>query len=90
MVLVDPEVDEATLGQAVDRVTQVLSDNKGQVSNVDRWGKRRLAYELNKKTEGQYFVVAFEAEPPALAELDRVLSLADEVMRFKVVRVDAA
>ena len=90
MVLVDPEADEATVGQSVDRVTQVLTDNQGQVSNVDRWGKRRLAYELDKKTEGQYFVVAFEAEPPALAELDRVLSLADEVMRFKVVRVDAA
>jgi small subunit ribosomal protein S6 len=90
MVLVDPEADEETVGKAVDRVTQTLTDNKGEVSSVDRWGKRRLAYELDKKTEGQYFVVAFEAESEALTELDRVLSLADEVMRFKVVRLDAA
>ncbi|MDQ4005821.1 MAG: 30S ribosomal protein S6 [Actinomycetota bacterium] len=90
LVLVDPEADEETVGRAVDRVTQVLTDNAAQVGTVDRWGRRKLAYEIDKKTEGQYFVVAFQAEPPTLTELDRVLSLADEVMRFKIVRTEAA
>ena len=90
MVLVEPEADEETFGRAVDRVTQVLSDNQAQVGAVDRWGRRKLAFEIDKKTEGQYFVVSFQAEPPALIELDRVLSLADEVMRFKIVRTEAA
>ena len=90
MVVVDPDADEATFGQIVDRVTGILSDQEGTVTNVDRWGRRKLAYEIDKKTEGQYFVVAFQSEPPALAELDRVLSLADEVMRFKIIRMDAA
>lgn len=90
MVLVDPDADEQAFGQSVDRVTQILSNNGVDPTSVDRWGRRRLAYEIDKKTEGQYFVVAFQGEPPLLAELDRTLSLADEVMRFKIVRLDAA
>lgn len=89
MVVTDPEADEDKVGQLVDRITKVLSDHQGEVRNVDRWGRRKLAYELDKKTEGYYFVLAFTAESPALAELDRVLSLADEVMRFKIVRIAA-
>lgn len=90
MVLVDPDADEAAFGQAVDRVTQIISKGGSEPSSVDRWGRRRLAYEIDKKTEGQYFVVSFQGEPPVLEELDRTLSLADEVMRFKIVRLDAA
>jgi small subunit ribosomal protein S6 len=89
MVVSDPEADEEKVGQLVDRITKVLSEQQAEVNNVDRWGRRKLAYELDKKTEGYYFVLAFTAEPPALAELDRVLSLADEVMRFKIVRTAA-
>jgi small subunit ribosomal protein S6 len=85
----DPEADEEKVGQLVDRITKVLSEQQAEVKNVDRWGRRKLAFELDKKTEGYYFVLAFTAEPPALAELDRVLSLADEVMRFKIVRTAA-
>jgi small subunit ribosomal protein S6 len=90
MVLVDPDADEQAVDQTADRVTQILSENGADTTSVDRWGRRKLAYEIDKKTEGQYFVVAFQAEPPVLGELDRVLSLADEVMRFKIVRMDAA
>jgi len=90
MVLVDPDADEAAYGQTVDRVTQILSESGVEPSAVDRWGRRKLAYEIDKKGEGQYFVVAFQAESPVLAELDRALSFADEVMRFKIVRLDAA
>jgi small subunit ribosomal protein S6 len=91
MVLVDPEADEDALGQVVDRVKGIVSQNGGEVSSVDTWGRRKLAYEIDRKAEGSYFVASFQAESPAsLAELDRVLSLVDEVMRFKIVRTDAA
>lgn len=62
------------------------------MSSVDTWGRRKLAHEIDRKTEGTYFVASFQAETPAaaLAELDRVLSFADEVLRFKIVRTDAA
>jgi small subunit ribosomal protein S6 len=90
LVLVDPEADEEQVGQVIDRVRGLVSENGGDVSNVDTWGRRKLAHEIDRKTEGTYFVASFQAESPALAELDRVLSLADEVMRFKIVRTDAA
>jgi small subunit ribosomal protein S6 len=89
-VLVDPETDEEGLGRVIDRVGQIVSEHGGEVSSVDTWGRRKLAYEIDRKAEGTYFVASFQAEPQALAELDRVLSLADEVMRFKIVRADAA
>jgi small subunit ribosomal protein S6 len=90
MVIVDPEADEAALGQVVERVTGIITEHEGTPGSVDHWGKRKLAHEIDKKAEGQYFIVRFQAEPAALAELDRVLSLADEVLRFKIVRTDAA
>jgi small subunit ribosomal protein S6 len=90
LVIVDPDADEETLGRAVDRVTQVITDQEGTPGSVDHWGKRKLAHEIEKKSEGQYFLVPFQAEPTALTELDRILSLADEVLRFKIVRTDAA
>jgi small subunit ribosomal protein S6 len=90
MVIVDPEADEETVGRVVERVTGILSEHQGEVASVDTWGRRKLAFEIDRKAEGQYFVVSFQAEPPALAELDRVLSFADEVLRFKIVRTDAA
>jgi small subunit ribosomal protein S6 len=90
LVIVDPDADEETLGRAVDRVTQVITDQEGTPGSVDHWGKRKLAHEIEKKSEGQYFLVPFQAEPTALTELDRILSLADEVLRFKIVRTDTA
>jgi small subunit ribosomal protein S6 len=89
MVILDPEADEAAVNGIADRITGILSEHGGEVSSVDRWGRRKLAFEIERKTEGYYLVVAFSAESDALAELDRVLSLADEVIRFKVVRLAA-
>jgi small subunit ribosomal protein S6 len=91
LVLVDPEADEEAVSGVVDRVRGIISGQGGEVSSVDTWGRRKLAHEIDRKTEGTYFVASFQAETAApLAELDRVLSLADEVMRFKIVRTDAA
>ena len=90
MVIVDPEADEEAFGKTVDRVTQVITEQQGMPGSVDLWGRRKLAHEIDKKSEGQYFIVPFQAEPPALTELDRVLSLADEVLRFKIVKTESA
>jgi small subunit ribosomal protein S6 len=86
MVILDPEADEQQVGSVVDRIGKILSEHGGEVSNVDRWGRRKLAFEIDRRSEGFYLVLAATAESDALAELDRVLSLADEVLRFKVVR----
>lgn len=90
MVIVDPEADEETIGRVVERIKGILSEHQGEVGSIDQWGKRKLAFEIDRKSEGQYLVVPFRSEPSALAELDRVLSFADEVVRFKIVRMEAA
>jgi small subunit ribosomal protein S6 len=89
MLILDPDTDEQQVGSVVDRITQILSAHGGEVSNVDRWGRRKLAFEIDRKAEGFYVVVTFTGESEALTELDRVLALADDVMRFKVVRAAA-
>ena len=83
--MLPPDADDDAVSGAVDRITKVVSEGGGQVGNVDRWGRRRLAFEVERQTEGYYVVVEFTAEPEAIAELERSLHLADEVLRFKVV-----
>ncbi len=85
MLILPAEADESVVGTAVERITKVISDAGGQVGKIDRWGRKRFAYEIDKQAEGYYVVIEFQADPTALSELDRTLHLADEVVRFKVV-----
>jgi small subunit ribosomal protein S6 len=85
MLILPSEADDKVIGGVTDRISQVLSERGGEVVKVDRWGKRRLAFEINRQPEGFYLIVEFQAEPAAVKELDRVLALADDVLRFKVV-----
>ena len=84
MLILPAEADEATVSAATDRISAVAAKHSGQVRNIERWGRRRLAYELDHRNEGYYVVVTFSAEPVAQAELERTLNLADEVLRHKV------
>jgi small subunit ribosomal protein S6 len=86
VVIVDESAEDGQVEGVVERITQILTQGGGEIVRVDRWGKRKLAYEINRKTEGIYVVVEFRADSEAVDELERVLSLADEVVRFKVVR----
>ena len=71
----------------LDRALDVIRTNGGNPGAIDRWGKRTFAYEVNHKREGYYVVVEFTGEPETVAALDRMLGLADEVVRHKVVRL---
>ena len=84
MLILPAEADDKVIGGVTDRISQVLSERGGAVEKVDRWGKRRLTYEIQRQSEGFYVIVQCQADPAAVKELDRVLSLADEVIRFKV------
>lgn len=90
MVILDPEVDDKTVTTSLDQFLEVIRKDGGSIDNVDIWGKRRLAYEIQKKSEGIYAVVNFTASPAATAELDRQLRLSEAVMRTKVLRADEA
>ena len=85
MLILPAEADESAVGGAVERITKVLSEGGGEVKNIDRWGRRRFAFPIARQSEGYYVVVRFTGEPSSLAEIDRTLTLADEVTRFKVV-----
>jgi len=85
MLILPAEADESVVSAALDRITRVVSDAGGAVGTVDRWGRRRFAFEIDRQTEGYYVVAEFTAEPGVIAELERTLHLADEVLRFKVV-----
>jgi small subunit ribosomal protein S6 len=84
MLILPAEADEALVSTAVDRIGKVISSEGGEIGTLDRWGRKRFAYEIDDQHEGYYVVVRFTAEPTAQAELDRVLKLADEVIRHKV------
>jgi len=89
MLILPAEADEKVVSTAADRITKVVSTKGGEVSNIDRWGRRRFAFEIDHANEGYYVVVSFTAEPSSQTELDRVLNLADEVIRHKVIALPA-
>ena len=88
MVILDPSLDERTVAPSLDTYLNVIRGEGGSVENVDVWGKRRLAYEIDKKNEGIYAVLDLRATPAAVAELDRQLGLNESVIRTKVLRPD--
>lgn len=88
MVILDPEIDERTVAPSLDKFLNVIRNDGGTIDSVDIWGRRRLAYEINKKTEGIYAVVNFTSTSAATVELDRQLSLSEAVMRTKVLRAE--
>jgi len=90
MVILDPEIDERTVAPSLDKFLNVIRNDGGTIDKVDIWGKRRLAYEINKKTEGIYAVVDMTAKAESTVELDRQLKLSEAVMRTKVLRAEEA
>jgi len=86
MVILDPDLDERTVAPSLDTYLNVVRQSGGTVENVDIWGKRRLAYEINKKSEGIYAVIDLTADPASVKELDRQLTLNESVVRTKVIR----
>ena len=89
MVILDPSLDERTVAPSLDTYLNVVRQDGGQVESVDVWGRRRLAYEIDKNAEGIYAVIDLQAEPATVKELDRQLTLNESVLRTKVIRPDA-
>lgn len=89
MVILDPELEEKTVNPSLETFLNVVRQDGGQVNKVDIWGRRRLAFEINKKTEGIYAILDITSSAFAVSELDRQLNLNESVMRTKVVRPEA-
>jgi small subunit ribosomal protein S6 len=86
MVLLDPDVEEKTVAPSLEQYLGVVRQGGGTVEKVDVWGRRRLAYEIGKRSEGIYAVVDLVADPASVKELDRQLNLNETVVRTKLIR----
>jgi small subunit ribosomal protein S6 len=86
MLILDPDLEERAVSPLIESFLSVVRNGGGSVEKVDTWGRRRLAYEINKKPEGIYSVVDLNATPDVVKELDRQLNLNESVLRTKVLR----
>ena len=89
MVILDPSLEERTVEPSLDKYLNVIRKDGGEVSKVDVWGRRRLAYEIAKNDEAIYAVIELSAEPDTVKEFDRQLRLNESVLRTKVLRPEA-
>lgn len=86
LFFVAPSIDEETRVAVMKRIETTIAEGNGTVDNVDNWGKRKLAYEINGLTDGDYTLLDFHADPANVAELDRVLRINDAVVRHMIVK----
>lgn len=86
LFFVAPSIDEETRLAVMKRIDTAITADNGTVDNVDNWGKRKLAYEVNGLTDGDYTLIDFHANPESIAELDRVLRITDAVERFMIAK----
>jgi small subunit ribosomal protein S6 len=89
MVILDPNTEERAVAPSLDQYLSVVKSDGGSVEKVDVWGRRRLSYDIDKKSEGVYAVIDLTAEPATVKELDRQLNLQDSILRTKVIRPEA-
>ncbi len=88
MFIAHPDLDDASLTALVDRAKGWVTSTGGQVTQVDLWGRRRLAYAIHKQSEGQYVLMQTQMLPTATSQVERNMRLTEQVMRFQVVRTD--
>lgn len=86
--VVHPDLDENAIKDLVEQVKGWITGSGGNVSNVDMWGKRKLAYPIRKQNEGQYVLIQSEMDPNFCAQLERNLRISESVMRFLVTNLD--
>ena len=89
MFIINPTLEEEKKNAVVEKVTGIITNGGGEVSKTDVWGMRKLAYPIEKKEEGYYVVLEFQAAPELPKELNRRLRISDDVMRHLVINKDA-
>ena len=85
--IIDPAVEEEARKELIAKFNALIADNGGNVDKVEEWGKRRLAYAIDYKTEGYYVLVNFQAESELPKELERNLQISDSIIRYQVIRL---
>ena len=88
MLILRPNLEDEARDAVLQKVRGIITADGGSIDNDEAWGKRRLAHEIDHTEEGDYQVTLFHAEAAAVAELDRVLHITDQALRFMIVRRD--
>ena len=88
VLIIDPEIPEEDVPSAIDKVSQFITGRGGTVAGVNRWGRRKLAYPIQRHLEGNYVLTQFQLDPSQITGLEASLGLAEEVIRHLVVRTD--
>lgn len=90
LAVLDPSIEgDEAIDAVLSRFVNIIVDGGGELENVDKWGKRRLAYEIDGNTEGYYAVINFRSESSVAAEVERIIKITDGVIRHLLVRRDA-
>ncbi len=87
MIILDPTLETEAIDNSIARFSDIVAKNDGKVENVNKWGKRRLAYQVGQNTEGYYVILNIQGKNETVSELDRVLKITDEVVRHMIVRI---
>ncbi len=87
-IVFSPEIAEENLPQAIERVNQFITEKGGTITQVDRWGRRKLAYPINRFMEGNYALTRFKLQPSSVVKLESDLRMSDEILRYLVVRLE--
>jgi small subunit ribosomal protein S6 len=87
VVILSPELAEEDIPAAIDRLSQLIVDRGGEVKDVDRWGRRKLAYPINKHLEGNYLVTQVRLDPDRTSDVEAGLRISEEVLRHLLLRV---
>lgn len=87
MFIVRAQMTPEEADKVLEEITGVISA-KGEVTSVDKWGKRQFAYEIEHQTEGYYYIVQFNAPPDYIAEIDRRLKINDNIIRHIIVKIE--
>lgn len=88
MYIINPALDEDGTNAVIEKFKTLIENNGGEVTKLDRWGKRRLAYEINDIKDGYYVLCYFSGKPAVAQELDRVMKITDDILRHMIVRND--
>ncbi len=83
-----PDMPDDEVDKFIGQMESVVTGNGGAIQKTDKWGRRRLAYQVRKYREGQYVIVTMECEPPVVHEFERVLKVSEPVIKFQTVRID--
>jgi small subunit ribosomal protein S6 len=86
--IVHPDVEDEGMTGVVEKVSQFITTGGGQVTDVNHWGRRRLAYPIRRQREGYYVLMHVQLDPQSINELERNLKLTEEVIRYLLVRVE--